>query len=120
VRDILRITGIPVLLASLCCLSPIVLVLLGLTTTTFAASLSDTLYGGYRWVFRLVGLLALALSIAWHLRKRKNICTLDQARREKRVVINSILVSVIVAVLGYIFWLYVVVELIGRSLALWK
>ncbi len=119
-RDIGRITGIPILIASLCCLSPVILVLLGLTTTSFATSLSDTLYGQYRWVFRLVGLAALAISIIWHLRKRKNICTLDQAKRQRRKIINVILLSVIVAILGYVIWLYVIVEYIGKLLNIWN
>ncbi len=119
-REILRITGIPILLASLCCLSPVILVLLGLTTTTFAASLSDTLYGQYRWVFRLVGFVALAVSIIWHLRKRRKICTLDQAKRQRHKIVNLILLSVITAILGYVFWLYVVVEYIGKLLNIWN
>jgi len=119
-RDIGRITGIPILIASLCCLSPVILVLLGLTTTSFAASLSDTLYGQYRWVFRLVGLAALAISITWHLRKRKNICTFDQAKRQRHKIINVILLSVITAILGYVIWLYVIVEYIGKLLNIWN
>lgn len=119
VKDAFRISSVPILLASLCCLSPVILVLLGLTTASFAASLSDTLYGQYRWAFRIVGLLALAASVVWYLRKHKGICTLDQVKRQKNQVINVILLSLIVGIVGYIVWLYVVVEYLGKILSIW-
>jgi hypothetical protein len=72
---ILKISSIPVFLASLCCLSPVILVLLGLSTVSFASSLADTFYGQYKWVFRVVGLLALLLSLAYYLRRQKGIFT---------------------------------------------
>ena len=40
------------LVGILCCVSPVVLVLLGLTTATAAISLGDTLYYDYGWYFR--------------------------------------------------------------------
>ena len=62
-KSILKITGIPVVIASLCCLTPVVIVLFGLGSVSLAASLADTLYGTYAWVFRIVGLVLLGLSI---------------------------------------------------------
>jgi len=118
-KEILKVTGIPVLVASLCCLSPVVLVLLGLSTTAFAASLADTLYGEYKWVFRSVGLVLLAGSLAYYFRNSKGVCTLDEAKRRRNEILNTTLIVVAVAVVGYVVWLYGAVEIIGIVLGLW-
>lgn len=117
-KDILRITGIPVIAASLCCLSPVVLVLFGLSTVSVGASLADTLYGTYKWAFRTLGLLLLAASLIFYFRSR-GICTLDQVKRDRQKIINVVLVSLISAVIGYFLFLYGVVEYAGILLGLW-
>ena len=119
IKDMFKITGIPVVFASLCCLAPLVLVLLGVSTVAFGASLTDTLYGNYRWAFRGLGALTLAASLFIYFRRR-GICTLDQAKRKRKFVINTILISVIVFVIGYIIFLYVVVEIIGIRVGIWE
>ena len=119
-KELLQLTGLPVLVASLCCLAPVIFVLLGLSTVSFAASLADTLYGDFKWLFRGVGLAALALSVYWYLRTKRGICTLDQAKQRRNEIINVILLSLSVGVIGYIVWLYVVVELLGLALGIWN
>jgi len=119
IKEILKISGIPVVLASLCCLSPVILVLLGVSTVSFASSLSDTLYGEYKWVFRIVGLLALLASLAYYLRREKGICTIDDVKRRRNEILNYVAITTIVGVLGYLFFLYVVVHYVGVWLALW-
>lgn len=118
-KDIFKVTSLPVIVASLCCLYPVILVLLGLSTVAFASSLSNILYGEYKWLFRLVGLILLALSIIIYLRKKEKICTLDEAKKQRNKIINIIAISVSAAVAGYIIWLYVIVELIGIVLKIW-
>ena len=118
--DILKISSIPVVLASLCCLSPVILVLLGISTVSFATSLADTFYGDYKWVFRAVGLIALFGSLVYYLRRTKGICTIDDVVRRRNEVINYIALSVIVGVVGYIFFLYIVVHYIGIWLSIWE
>lgn len=108
----------PVVAASLCCLSPVVLVLLGLSSASAAASLADTLYGTYKWVFRGVGLAFLCCSIVLYLRGR-GICTLTAARRHRNEVINTIVLALCAGVAGYFFFLYVVVEAAGWYLGIW-
>ncbi len=120
IKDILKISSIPVVLASLCCLSPVILVLLGISTVSFASSLADTFYGEYKWAFRIVGLLALVLSLAYYLRRNKGICTIDDVVRRRNEIINYIALTVVVGVLGYLFFLYVVVHYIGVWLSLWE
>lgn len=119
-KDIIKITGLPIIAASLCCLSSVILVIFGLGTASFAASLTNTLYGQYRWVFRIAGIILLAISLVWYLRQNRDICTIDEAKKKRNEVINLILVSLVVAVIGYIVWLYVVVEYAGKLLHIWK
>ncbi|PIR74786.1 MAG: hypothetical protein COU35_00725 [Candidatus Magasanikbacteria bacterium CG10_big_fil_rev_8_21_14_0_10_47_10] len=118
-KDIFKITWFPVLIASLCCFAPVILVLFGLSTVAFAASLSDVLYGQYKWWFRLVGLILLTISFVIYLRRSKGICTIDQAKQRRNEIINLALIVLSVGVIGYILWLYVGVELIGLWLGIW-
>lgn len=118
-KEALKISGIPVVLASLCCLSPVILVLLGVSTVSFASSLADTLYGDYKWVFRAVGLVSLLGALAFYLRRAKGICTIDDVKKCRNEIINYVAITVIAGVLGYLFFLYVVVHYIGVFLDLW-
>lgn len=119
IKALLKISSIPVLIASLCCLSPVILVLLGISTVSFASSLADTLYGDYKWVFRFVGGIALLASLAFYLRRQIGICTFDDVVRRRNEVINYVALTVIAGVLGYLFFLYVVVHYAGVWLSLW-
>lgn len=118
-KGAVKLSSLPVVFASLCCLSPIILVLLGLSTVSLASSLADTLYGDYAWYFRGVGLALLAVAIIYYLRRTKGICTLDDAKKRRNEIINVVLLSLIVAVIGYVFFLYVVLHYIGVFLKLW-
>ena len=119
-KEILQLTGIPVVIASLCCLTPIIIVLFGLGSVAIAGSLADSLYGDYKWVFRLVGLALLGLSVLSYIRRQKGICTLDEAKKRKNEIINIVIVVVTVGVVGYLVWLYVVLEYIGKFLRIWS
>jgi len=119
-KELLKITWLPVVGASLCCLSPVILVLLGLGSVSFATSLTDTFYGEYKWVFRVFGLLLLLASLLWYFTKVKGVCTLDQAKRQKNEIINTILLTLIAGVIGYMFFLYVVVHYLGVWLSIWS
>lgn len=119
-KEILKITSIPVVLASLCCLSPIILVLAGVSTVSFASSLSDTLYGEYKWVFRIVGLSTLVVSLTYYLRRNKGICTIDDVVRKRNEIINTAALTLMAGVLGYLFFLYVIVHYVGVWLSIWE
>lgn len=119
-KEIFKVSGLPVVIASLCCLSPLILVLLGLSTVSFASSLADTLYGDYKWVFRAVGLISLIIAFVFYIRRSKGICTLDEAKKRRQEIINIFLVTLIVGIIGYVFFLYVVVHYIGVFAGLWS
>ena len=118
-KDLFKLSAIPVLAASLCCLSPLILVLFGLASVSFASSLANTLYGTYKWAFRAVGFLLLVIALVIYFR-RKKICTLDEAKKQRRTIINTVLLTVFLAVITYIFWLYVIVHYLGGWLSIWK
>jgi len=118
-KTLLHITGIPVVVASLCCLTPVIIVLFGLGSVSFAASLADTLYGEYKWVFRGVGFALLALSLVWYLRRTKGICTIDEAQKRRNEILNLAVLVLATGIVGYFFFLYVVVEYIGIWLKIW-
>lgn len=119
IKEVLKISSLPVLLASLCCLSPVILVLVGVSTVSFASSLADTLYGDFKWYFRGVGLIALLGALYYYLTRTKGICTIDEAKRRRNEIINYVALTLIAGVLGYLFFLYVVVHYIGVWLDLW-
>ena len=119
-KDILKISVLPVLVATLCCLSPVIIVLAGLGSVAFASSLADTLYGDYKWYFRAAGLLLLTASMVFYLRRTKGICTIDEAVKRRNEVINIVILSLVAGILGYILVLYGVVHYIGAFMGLWS
>lgn len=120
IKKAITISGIPVVIASLCCLSPVILVSFGLASISFASSLSDVLYGQYKWYFRLFGLIALIISFIYYMRRNLGVCSIDEAIQKRNELINMAALVIISAVLGYIIFLYVVVHYVGVFLDLWK
>ncbi len=116
-KGIFLMSGLAALIGGLCCVTPVVLVLLGLSTLAFANSLGNVLYGEYRWAFRLAALAFLALAL-WVYFRRRGICTLDQARRQRNRIINTTLVVLIAAIGMYIFWTYLAVHYWGIAVGL--
>ena len=108
-----------VFIGGLCCFTPVVLVLFGFSSVAFAASLSDTLYGSYKWAFRGIALLLLLASLGWYFYKKENVCSLDEFKRKRNKIINFTFLSIGIGIIAYIIWLYVIVELMGIALGIW-
>ena len=89
------------LAAITCCVSPIVLVLLGVATAAEAVTLGDTLYYDYGWYFRAAGLAIAALAVYLFLRGR-GVCNLRGAYRYSRMLI--VLVASGAATYAGLFW----------------
>ena len=105
-------------LASMCCLPSVVLVMFGLASVSTAAALSNKLYwgeGGFWWFRPTMLLIAFAfvvIGLIIHFRSR-GICTLDQAKRERRKVVNTTLLVLVISYLAYLLLNYVILTEIG-------
>ncbi len=92
--------GFPaVVVATLCCLSPLVLVLFGASVSSFSVSLFTKTLGPYEWVFFLAGALLLGASL-WFYFRSKGVCTLDQARARQNEIVNTLLIVGIVSIVA--------------------
>ncbi len=101
----------------LCCITPLVLVLFGLASISTAVSVDNTLSGKYIWVFRSVGLLLLAAALVVYFRRR-GICTLDAARRQRNRIFNTVLLALLFAIGGYLAFEYVLLGYWGGAVGL--
>ena len=89
------------LVAITCCVSPVVLVLLGIATAAEAVTLGDTLYYTYGWYFRAAGLGVAALAVVLFLRGR-GVCNVRGAYHYRRMLI--VLVMSGAATYAGLFW----------------
>jgi predicted ferric reductase len=118
-RFLSAIVPISAFIGGLCCFTPVVLVLLGLSTIAAAASLTDLLYYEYRWAFRAVALLFLLSALFTYFYFKENVCTLNLVKQNRTRIINLTLITIICSIIAYIIWLYVIVEIIGILLGIW-
>ena len=89
------------LVAITCCVSPVVLVLLGIATAAEAVTLGDTLYYEYGWYFRGAGFVVAALAVILYLRGR-GVCNLRGAFRYRFML--AVLVASGAATYAGLFW----------------
>jgi hypothetical protein len=85
-----------------CCVSPVVLVLLGLSSVSFALSLGNTLYYEYGWYFRGAALLLAAAGVVGILRRRKS-CSLRGLGEQWRLLLAVVLSMVLIY--AVLYWL---------------
>jgi len=122
-RSLWKVVAGSSIIASMCCIPSIVLVMFGLATVSTGAAISDTLYwgeDGYAWFRPLMLILALIAAIVGLIFYFRNqgICTLDQARRERRKIINTSILVIIISYLSYLLLNYVILTEIGILLGL--
>lgn len=122
-KSLIRIISGSAIIASMCCLPSVILVLFGLASVSSAAALSNSLYwgeDGYSW-FRPTMLILAAIfvliGLVVHFRSR-GICTLDQAKRARRKIINTSLLVIIISYISYLLLNYVILTEIGILLDL--
>lgn len=97
------------ILTSLCCIGPLVIILFGLGTVSFALSISQ-----YKPYFLGLGFLFMVSVIVLHLRKKNKTCdihyfSLEGLKRERHFILSIILSTVII----YVLALYVVMPTIS-------
>lgn len=105
------------LLAGLCCFPPVVIVLLGLASVTVANDWGNHLYGDYKWHFRAAGLACILVALVIYYRRR-GICTLEQAKRERTRIFNTLLLVALVFLGVYITFNYIVLHYWGIAAGL--
>ncbi len=118
-QSLWKLIGASAFTASLCCVPSVVWVLFAGSSAIVAADqLSNDLYfGAVRWLLYLVALTMAGAGLTIHFR-RDGICTLDDAKRERRRIVNTSLVVLTAAIVLYIVWNYVILELIGIAIGL--
>lgn len=111
------------IVASLCCLPSVVMVMLGLATVSTGAALSDTLYWGgegfgwFRGTMLLIAAICVATGLVFYFRNQ-GICTLDQAKRERRKIINTSLLVLSSTYVIYLLFNYVFLTELGIAVGL--
>ena len=118
-KPLAKLVAASAITASLCCLPSVIWVLFAGSSAIVAADqLSNDLY--YSWVrFALYGLSFCMVSYGLVLYFRnQGVCTLDDARRERRRVVHTSLAVFTSAVLAYLVWNFVILEIIGIAIGL--
>jgi hypothetical protein len=111
------------LIASLCCLPSVILVMFGLATVSTGAALSDTLYWGgdgfgwFRTTMLLIALLSVIVGLVMYFRNQ-GICTLDEAKRNRRKIVNTSLLVLTIAFLLYFIFNYVILTELGIAVGI--
>ncbi|MDP7356553.1 MAG: hypothetical protein VX788_03230 [Candidatus Thermoplasmatota archaeon] len=118
-RPLTKLVALSAVTASLCCLPSVIWVMLAGSSAIVAADqLSNDLY--YSWVryaLYMVSLSMLSYGLVVYFRNR-GVCTLDDVRREKRRVINTSLAVFTAAILTYMVWNFVILEIVGIAIGL--
>ncbi len=86
----------------MCCVSPVVAVLLGIATAAQGVTLGDNLYYDYGWYFRGAGALVAVTAVVLHLRRR-GARSIDGALRYRRML--AVLAAAAVPTYVALFWL---------------
>jgi len=89
-----------------CCVSPVVLYLVGIASATEAVTLGDTLYGKYAWYFRAAGIATGGVALAIYLARRGQ-CDVRGARANWKLLVGAAATGVVTYAALYAFttWL---------------
>ena len=99
------------------------MVMFGMATVSTGAALSDTLYWGeegfgwFRGTMLFIAFLCVAAGLVFYFRNQ-GICTLDQAKRERRKIINTSLLVISSSYIIYLLFNYVILTELGIAVGL--
>lgn len=104
-KEIIKQGFVPGIIATLCCLGPLLLIMLGLVSASSALAIS-----AYSPYFIPIGLLVLVISLIYAIKKRRAIiCNgCQDTGQERRKLVYFVVLSVIVAVVTYMLVYYLV------------
>ena len=118
-KSLWKVIGLGAVTASMCCLPSVVWVLFAGSSAIIAADqLSNNLYFGIaRPIIYSIAIAMVGVGLVIHFRCR-GVCTLDQAKKERRRIINTTLAVLTSTFVIYFIWNYIILELIGIALGL--
>ena len=95
------------LIASLCCIPPLIIVLFGLGSVSFALSFTK-----YKYFFVTLSIIFIILAIFLNIRKKGKTCAIDpkEIKRKKFFII----ITIITMVTFYIIMQYFILPFLGR------
>jgi len=97
-KTLLAAGGMAGIIASLCCLGPIVLVMFGLSGVSFALSI-----GKYSWFFLSLAIILLIIALVVYY-KKKNCCNIKGLKKNwKQIVMVFAIMALILIIIKY--WL---------------
>ena len=123
VKSLWKWIGGSAFLASLCCFPSVVLVMFGLASISSATALSNDLYWGtngmgwFRPLLLVLSTLLVLIGLVMYFRK-EGICSLDEARRQRKRILNTSLLVLSLSLVSYIVFNFVILTEIGVALDL--
>ena len=123
VKSLWKWIGGSAFLASMCCFPSVVLVMFGLASISSAAALSNDLYWGtngmgwFRPLLLVLSTLLVLIGLVMYFRK-EGICSLDEARRQRKRILNTSLLVLSLSLVSYIVFNFVILTEIGVALDL--
>ena len=123
VKSMWKWIGGSAFLASMCCFPSVVLVLFGLASVSSAAALSNDLYWGtngmgwFRPVLSAISVMLVLAGLVIYFRS-EGICSLNEAKRQRKRIINTSILVLSLALVTYIVFNFVILTELGVALDL--
>ena len=87
-------------------------------TVSAGNELSNNLYfGPVRWILYGLTVILLTVGVIQYFRKQ-GICTIDEAKREQKRIVNTAIIALVSTFVLYLIWNYVILELLGIAVGL--
>ena len=107
----------------MCCFPSVVLVFFGLASVSSAAALSNDLYwgtNGMEWFRPALSTISVILVVAGLVMyfRGEGICSIDEAKRQRKRIINTSIVVLSLALASYIVFNFVILTELGVALDL--
>ena len=123
VKSMWKWIGGSAFLASMCCFPSVVLVLFGLASVSSAAALSNDLYWGtngmgwFRPVLSAISVMLVLAGLVMYFRS-EGICSLNEAKRQRKRIINTSILVLSLALVTHIVFNFVILTELGVALDL--
>lgn len=92
-KRLITFGGLAGVIASLCCIGPVVLVLFGLGGISLALSI-----GRFSWFFTAIAIIFFVIGTMLYLKKR-NACTVNGVRKHAKILLLSFAVLIVVLII---------------------